>query len=222
MTMTPDQFIESLVNAYREARVPVRRHPKLSRGESRAIASEAEDLFAYYLIGRLKNVDHIFINQTITSVSNGMRKRIKPDLVICHGEEIRVLVDLKMDLGYKRTEFSDSMKKVDKLIPKLRGQQFSLWKKVGEGRERLERIFSKRAKYVFVVVSDQNINKKQFTEIEKAASKFKNTSLFVLSRGMHPNVYGQSRDDTIAEMKQHICNESFQKLAALVGSLTRH
>lgn len=222
MTMTPDQFIESLVKAYRAARVPVRRHPKLSRGESRAIASEAEDLFAYYLIGRLKNVDHIFINQTITSVSNGMRKRIKPDLVICRGEEIRVLVDLKMDLGYKRTEFSDSMKKVDKLIPKLRGQQFSLWKKVGEGRERLERIFSKRAKYVFVVVSDQNINKKQFTEIEKAASKFKNTSLFVLSRGMHPNVYGQSRDDTIAKMKQHICNESFQKLAALVGSLTRH
>ncbi len=222
MTMMPDQFIESLVDAYRAARVPVQRHSKLSRGESRSIASETEDRFAYYLIDRLKNADHIFINQTITSVSNGAKERIKPDLVICHGEEIRVLIDLKMDLGYKRTEFSDSMKKVHKLISKIRGRKFSLWKKIGEGRERLERTLSKNAKYVFVVISDQNINKKQFTEIEKAGSKLHNTALFVLLRGIHPNVYGQSRDDTIAKMKRHICNESFQQLDALVDSLTRH
>jgi hypothetical protein len=161
MTVMPDRFIESLVDAYRAARLPVQPHPKLSRGESRAIASEAEDRFAYYLIDRLKNVGHIFINQTITSVSNGAKKRIKPDLVICHGEEIRVLIDLKTDLGYQRRQFSDSMKKVDELISKIRGQKISLWKKVGEGRERLERTLSKSAKYVLVVVSDQNINKKQ-------------------------------------------------------------
>ena len=211
-----DQFIESIVDAYRAARVPVQPHPKLSRGESRAIASEAEDRFAYYLIDRLKSMDHIFINQPITSVLNGEKERIKPDLAICHGEEIRVLIDLKMDIGYKRTEFLDSMKKVDKLISEIRGQKFSLWKKVGEGRERLERTLSKNAKYVFVVISDQNINKKQFTEIEKSGSKLNNTALFVLLRGVHPNVYGQSRDDTVAQMKQHICNESFQKLDVLL------
>jgi hypothetical protein len=220
--MTPDKFIESLVDAYRAARMPVQPHPKLSRGESRAIASETEDRFAYYLIGRLKNADHIFINQTITSVSNGAKERIKPDIVIYRGEEIRVLIDLKMDLGYKRTVFSESMKEVDKLISELRGHKFSLWKKVGEGRERLERTFSKNAMYVFVIISDQNINKKKFTEIEEAGLKLNNTALFVLLRGIHPNVYGQSRDDTIAKMKQHICNESFKKLDTLIGSLTRN
>lgn len=109
-TLMSGRFIESVVDAYRAARVPIQPHPKLSRGESRAIASETEDRFAYYLIDRLKNVDHIFINQTITSVLHGAKERIKPDLVICHGEEIRALIDLKMDLGYKRTEFSESMK----------------------------------------------------------------------------------------------------------------
>lgn len=128
-----------------------------------------------------------------------------------------MLIDLKMDLGYKRTQFSDSMKKVDELMLKIRGQRFRLRKKVGERRERLERTLAKNAKYVFVVISDQNVSKKQFIEIEKAASKLNNTALLVLLRGVHPNVYGQSRDDTIAKMKQHVRNESFQKLDALVS-----
>ena len=49
MAMTPRQFIESLAEAYQKARVPLKEHKKLSRGESRSIASEAEDRFAYYL-----------------------------------------------------------------------------------------------------------------------------------------------------------------------------
>ena len=52
MTMTPDRFLESVVEAYRRAREPIQSHDKISRGESRAIASETEDLFAYYLINR--------------------------------------------------------------------------------------------------------------------------------------------------------------------------
>lgn len=216
MFMKPDEFIESVVDAYRAARVPIQPHPKLSRGESRAIASETEDRFAYFLIDRLKNVDHILINQTITSVLNGAKERIKPDLVICRGEEIRLLIDLKMDLGYNRTGLSDSMKKMDERMLKIRGQKFSLWEKVGEGRRRLERTLSKNAKYVFVVISDQNIKKNQFAEIEAAGAKLANTALFVLLRGIHPNAYGQSRSDTVLKVKQHISKESFHKLDALL------
>jgi len=217
--MTPSKFIESLVKAYRNAKVPLQWHPKLSRGESRSIASEAEDRFAYYLIERLKIIDHIFINQTLTSLLNGREERINPDLVICRGDEIRMLIDLKMDLGYQRKEFSDSMKKIEKLVKKLRGQKFSLWKKVGYVRERLEKTLSINAKYVFVVISDKNIDSKQFESIEMLASKFNNTELFVLLRGIHLNdrsFQGRSQKYVMRMAKCHICQESFDKLETLL------
>jgi hypothetical protein len=216
MKMTPEQFIESVVDAYRAARVPVQPHPKLSRGESRAIASETEDRFAYLLITRLRNVDHIFINQTMTSVANGVKERIKPDLVICRAGEIQMLIDLKMDLGYNRSGFPEFMKKVNSLVLKLRGQTFSIWEKIGEKSRRHEKTFSKNARYVFVVMTDQNINKKLFGEVEATASKLDNTAFFVLLRGIHPNVYGQSRDDTVAKVRRHICSESFHAMETLL------
>jgi len=219
MAMTPRQFIESLAEAYQKARVPLKEHKKLSRGESRSIASEAEDRFAYYLIGRLRSADHIFINQTLTSVSWGREERLKPDLVICRGDEIRMLIDLKMDLGYKRFEFSDSMREVDKRVGKLRGQKFSLWEKIGDGRDRHEKTLSKNAKYLFVVISDQNINANQFKDVETSASKLGNTGLFTLLRGIHLNhnsLYGRNLDDVMAEVSGHICHEAFRNLEALL------
>jgi hypothetical protein len=216
--MTPNQFIGSLVDAYRNARVPVLQHPKLSRGESRAIASEAEDRFAHYLIGRLTRADHIFINQTITSVAGGARQRIKPDLAICRGDEIRALIDLKMDLGRQRITFADVWKARDVKMADLRGRTFSLWKKEGERRKRIEKTQSQNAKYLFVLISDQNINAAQFKRIEEAGCALRNSRLFVLIRGMYPNAYGRTRETTVRQIRRHICLDEFDKLDKVLRS----
>jgi len=42
-------FPGSVVDAYRKARDPIMHYDKLSRGESRPIASDAEDLLAFRL-----------------------------------------------------------------------------------------------------------------------------------------------------------------------------
>ena len=220
MTMTPHEFIKSLAEGYQRARVPVKEHKKLSRGESRSIASEAEDMLAYYLIDRIKGVDHIFINQTLTSVLNGREERRKPNLVICRGDEIRMLIDLKMDLGYKRDEFRDSINGVDTLVEKLRGQEFRLQKKVDHGVVPLIKTLSKNAKYVFVVISNQNIGGEKFRRIEELASGLDNTGLFVLLRGKHlngPEFYGRSLDDVMTAVDGYISQDDFVKLETLLN-----
>ena len=73
------KFVEEIIDHYRKAREPVRKHVKISRGESRAISAEVEDLLAYYIINAFKKIDHIYINQTLTSVKNGKNQRLKPD-----------------------------------------------------------------------------------------------------------------------------------------------
>ncbi|MDD5208934.1 MAG: hypothetical protein PHV36_06085 [Elusimicrobiales bacterium] len=216
--MKPENFVESVVDAYRAARIPIVPHPKISRGESRSIASEIEDRLAHYLITSIPGLDHIFINQTLTSIHKGTDARIKPDLVVCLDGKIRLLIDLKMDLGYNRNGFPDSIKKADAIAAEFQGQTVSMWQKVGHKRKRLEKTFSDNLKYVFFVISDQNINPKLFAAAGLAASQLKNTALLVLLPGIHPNEYGKSRAEAIKDVMEHIDPSVFSKLESFILS----
>lgn len=217
--MTPQQFIESIVDAYRAARIPIVPHPRISRGESRSIASETEDRLAQYLVTTVPSIEHIYINQTLTSISKGTDARIKPDLVICVDGKIRLLIDLKMDLGYNRNGFPDAIRKADTIAAAFQGQAVSMWQKVGHKRERLEKTFSDTVKYVFFVVSDQNIDKNLFAAAELVASQLQNTALLVLLPGIHPNKYGKGRDEALKDVLAHINLNSFSELKSLIESV---
>jgi len=129
--MTPHELIREIISLYHSARILLYPHERLFRGESRPIASQTEDLFARYLIDRLPNDVVIYVNQTITTVNNNGRIRIKPDLIVTRGQSITAILDLKMDLGYRRNEFPDFWLNADQLIPSLRNKTFSMW---GENR----------------------------------------------------------------------------------------
>jgi hypothetical protein len=64
--MTPEEFVEHIVKAHCEARVPLYPHSKLTRGESRSVASQTEDVLAYYLVLRIPSIERVYINQPLT------------------------------------------------------------------------------------------------------------------------------------------------------------
>lgn len=273
------QFLGSVVDAYLNARVPIIPHDKLSRGESRPIASEAEDLLAFRMAEALPSATHIFINQTLTRVgttrlakkidahlksrdpivphkepsqaesasevedlmalkaAEWLRSRdqdfidqwlarmkhlrVKPDLVITRNENIRALIDLKMDLGYKRDKILDTLEEANGHIEQLRSRKVSLWRKrhcsrsVGHFLE-----FSSTVKYMFVVISDQNISPKKFAAVEAKAAMLPNVSLFTLVRGFHPNTPGLTREEAVDKAIAHLSDADVTKLEAeLIGAL---
>lgn len=192
--MLPSEFTDALVKAYQEARKPLRQHKKIQRGESRSVASEIEDLLAFYLADNLPNIQSIRINQPLLIMVKGERKTIKPDLVIIHDNEICALVDLKMDLGYKRNGIASTFTKANDHIKAIRGKQTTYWDGGSAVGSQLTVVVSNKAAYFFVVVSDQNISKKGYLEVEKKARLYK-VSLHTLIRGIHPNGYSLSAGD---------------------------
>jgi hypothetical protein len=211
--MAPEEFIGRVVEAYCKARAPLHQHPKLSRGESRSVASEVEDLLAYYLVLRVPAIDRVFINQLL------MRRghpRLKPDLVICRQSQICALVDVKMDLGYKRDTFDSMLRQADAGMAGLRGQVVSLQVKDGIKRTRLELPLAHGAKYLFAVVSALNVKPSLFKEFEERAASLRNISLHVLTRRCHPNDLS-SREEIGARMS--ICTQAFQDLELEINQL---
>lgn len=75
-----------------------------------------EDRLAYYLVKRLPRIQKIYINQPLSFAST----HIKPDLVILRRGQVRLFIDLKMDLGYKREEFDRSLSRASRHVRAMR------------------------------------------------------------------------------------------------------
>jgi hypothetical protein len=195
--MTRQEFVREIIARYHKARQSLYPHERVFRGGSRSISSETEDLFARYLIDKLSPDNVIYINQTITPLDSDLLKCIKPDLVIINGGFITAILDLKMDLGYKRNEFADFWRERDEWIQLMRNQKASLLIDTGGGSKRQELVFSPDARLFFVLVSDRNISKKKFIVIRQMQEIMKFSDLVILTQGEHPNVYGLTIDGAL-------------------------
>jgi hypothetical protein len=179
LEMTPKKFIGEIVNAYCRARIPLHPHPKLTRGESRSISPETEDLIAFYLVQRIPQIERIYINQPLTRRGY---PRIKPDLVICHGDQMRVWLDVKIDLGWKRTTFEQMLRDTDADMTKMRGQAFRLKLKGVDQKTGSVLTLGKEAKYLFPTISDQNIKSELARQFQDCAATLSNVELYFLTR----------------------------------------
>jgi hypothetical protein len=202
--MTPEEFVDAVVDAYRRSRDPIRPHEKLYRGESRSVASETEDLLAYYLVTRMPSIERILINQPLTTK---IHPRIKPDLVICQGSQISAFVDVKMDLGYKRDKFDSTLRQADARMTQLRGQVLNAWADNGRKRERTAFSLARNARYLFVIVSDRGVRPDVFRSFEECALSLSNTAMHVLTRGCHPNEQHLPKETIMARIA--ICHQAF-------------
>jgi hypothetical protein len=213
--VTPQELIREIISLYHGARNPLYPHERLFRGESRPIASQTEDLFARYLINRLPDDVVIYVNQTITTVSVNGRIRIKPDLTVTKGTSITAILDLKMDLGYRRKEFPDFWRNSDQLIPSLRNKTFSMFVKTGSTRRRQELTFGGDARLFYVLVSSGNINAQLLSAVLQLRGTMQFSDLVVLTEGVHPNTYGLTIDETLERIT--INEDSFSFLETVLN-----
>jgi hypothetical protein len=187
--MLATELINKIHELYKRSHISMYPHDRIFRGEGRSVSSEMEDLFAKYLIEELPDDITLFINQTITSGSKSKRIRVKPDVMVVRNNEIKTLIDLKMDLGYKRSEFSSFWDERDSLMPKMYGKEFSYYKPSIDGKEKIISKLSSNAKLFFMVVSNLNIDDHNLNDVVSRISKKRYSNLYFLFEGIHPNDY---------------------------------
>ena len=216
--MTPQAFTEQLVRAYQLAREPSHRHDKLRRGESRSVASEVEDLLAFYLVENLPSIDRVRINQPMSAFINKRRKTLKPDLLIIRDGEVRAFVDLKMDLGYKRDAIAATFLTASKHLKAMRGGSVTFWEtKRAAGGVQESVAVATNAAYIFVVVTEKNATGSAYAKVEAAAKRLPLLALHTLVREVHPNDYGLSETELIALCSPQIAR-SLPALQACVSN----
>lgn len=219
--LKPSPFLEQVVEEYFRARALRVPHKKVWRGESRSVASDAEDLFAVEVANSFPAIGEIFVNQTLTSCKGKSDGRLKPDLVICKDKEIRLLIDLKMDLGYKRHDFLESASKRALLIQSIRGKDLSFWKKEPDSREQRNYRLSKDAVYAYVVITDSNIAPADYQDISDRVGLLPQIRMFTLVRGSPVNLYKMSVGQAKAQVLQHASTNDFMALTNLFESALR-
>ncbi len=204
--MNAMDFSRELVMAYRRAREPLKPHSRLARGENRSVASETEDLLAYFLAEKIEGINKIRINQPLTlpTTDPAKKRTIKPDLVFItktEGKErIKLLLDLKMDLGYKRKKICTDIERAHMLCEEIRSKAARYRPEKQETKKTQIAIdFDSKLEYGFVVISDQNISKDDLNNAHKRSNAFKNAPLFILISGLHPNSYSIESEELIQD-----------------------
>jgi hypothetical protein len=129
--------------------------------------------------------------------------------------EITAVLDLKMDLGYKRNEFPDYWRNADQLIPSLRNNTFSMFVKTGATRRRQELSFGCDARLFYVLVSSGNINQQQLDTVLQLCGTMQCSDLVVLTEGIHPNTYGLTIDEVLERIS--INEDSFLFLERMLN-----
>lgn len=186
--MKAEEFILRVVEAYRDARIPVIKDKKISRGRSRSVSSVAEDLFAYYLIKNDSAIENIFVDQSIYFAD--AKKSIYPDITVVKNGIVTAFIDLKMDMGWKRNELLNLCKKHGQTVTYAKGGRCRL--KDGQTKEAKELKVSKSVSYSIVIISRRNSGN-QLDTLRAGAKKLKpsvETFLLCDSPKYHPNQYG--------------------------------
>lgn len=196
-------FLNKIRNAYLKARdcsfQPKTNIEILSRGTSHSISSETEDLFGCYCVEKVSEPRNIkvIIDPPIsfkgTELKNKSGKKsllLRPDIVITKNNVANCFFDLKTDLGYKRFELLNQAKEKDELLELIKGKQA----KYRDGKTKYEQIIeiSENIKFVYVIISQGNINRDRLNGFIKEIRQLNNIEIFVLSEGEHLNSYSES------------------------------
>ena len=216
--LQPSPFLEYVVDEYFRARRLRSEHPRVTRGESRSVSADVEDIFATQVANAFPSIEHIYVNQTLTSTSGRLDGRMKPDLVICKGSSVRLLIDLKMDVGYKRQDFVVAAALRSDEVRSLRGKTVSLWKKLDDTRRRLEYEVDQSTLYAYVVVTDANVKASDYEAIKSCVGKLPELRLFTLVTGTHLNLYKMSEQEAKAKVLENACTNEFAALSTLISA----
>jgi hypothetical protein len=197
--MRPEKFILNVINAYREARIPVVKDKKINRGRSRSVSAIAEDLFAEFLVKNDKSIEKIFVDQAIRLDS--AKVTIYPDIAVVKNGEIVAFMDLKMDMGWKRKELVNLCNKHAQTIKDSKGTACRL--KDGQTKDVQEFKISKKVSYSIVIVSRRNSGNLLGTlrdEVKKLNNSV-HTFLLCNSSKYHPNSYSIEPKELLKQLE---------------------
>ena len=213
LAMTPQDFMLSIIEEYRAARLTSAELPNIRRGRSHSISSKAEDFLSEYLVRADATLELVYVDQPISLPAHlaGTSKAIQryPDLVLVRNNTVETLIDLKMDLGWARTKMSEFCEKHTDTLNFFAGKTGRL--KDGQTKEAHNFEFSTNLRYVIVVISGQNINQKSLQQQLEIVKKFEpRVTVLILSNGKHPNSYESDPLGTLSQMNIQL--EAFRAL----------
>jgi hypothetical protein len=203
-----DELLRGIVRDYHEARAPVLRHTKLTRGTGRIVAALAEERLAHYLVAKFPDVSRIYIDQQLTFDKES--PITKPDLIVCRGAAIKLLIDVKMDLGYMRDRLPDFVTTASSFMESLKGKSGRVSVRRADltseekarvspdllepkrGVNKVPRVevpvtLSSTARYAFVVISGTNISVRMKAKAVAGAKEYPHIPVFQLFPEAHPN-----------------------------------
>lgn len=184
--MNAREFIYKVIKLYHSARLPKFANDKIKRGRSHSISSNLEDLFALFLVGKIR-CEKIYVDQPI-SVS-GIKNTNYPDISVVRNEKITSFCDVKSSLGWGRGEFFSLLQTHNNWIKHARGRNCKL--KDGITKEVIPYTISKTATYNVVMLTDTNINAELLNQqIVRAKVFLPSVEVFVLTSGAGLNEYG--------------------------------
>lgn len=210
--MEPLEFIRKIIELYREARKPRFYHHSVKRGVSRSISGLTEDLLSYFLAVNLTEDYDFFTDQNIT-FSEGI-KTIRPDTVIVQNEVIKHIIDIKMDFGWKREGITEFCRMKNEIIKKIKGKSGKVQILNPDGITKEKKIFilSNQLIYHIILISRENISKEKLDKhLQNIKNlKLENIEIYILTSGIHPNIYEKSLEDVLNSIKIH--KAEFKKL----------
>lgn len=201
--MTQTEFIEKIRSAYIDARdfvyKPTTNLHALTRGTSHSISSLTEDLFGCYCTEKIPTDDKVKIHIDPqlsfrgTGLKNKSKKKsllIRPDLVLTRNNIANCMFDIKTDIGYKRIELFNQAKERNDQIELIRNK--TAFCKDGKSKVEEQIEFSSDIKFIYIVLSQGNINKDIQVKFITDIRNLPNVDIFLLTIGDHLNAYHEN------------------------------
>ena len=128
-SMSSDDLIDHILRLYREAEATGSgfEHDDITRGRRHTISSFVEDAVAVYLLKRLADPSlEVWVGYSLSYDYPGMAKRpnMYPDIAFVRREgahiKLLAIVDVKMDLGFRRNEYEGKLSEIAEKVGKLK------------------------------------------------------------------------------------------------------
>jgi len=195
--MTSKEFINEIIEYYVSSReLTVDKGAfNIWRGVSHSISSQSEDLFAKMIANELndRNLEFIVDKTFSMRMSSGESLQFRPDLAIVKGGVLTNIIDLKMDMGYKRRYHeTDVFQKEHEKFKAFRNKGYISISYNRDGKRihltPVDSIINQ-----IVVISERNEGKAQNRlDMIDEINNLDWIEIYYLSGGVHPNAYDGS------------------------------
>ena len=208
LNVRPVDFMKHICQLYQDARlpkIPYENIENISRGNSRIVSSEVEDLTAALLSTNLHG-EYLFLTDQSMRVENV--RRFVPDVVIMKENVIHDIIDVKMDLGRRRDDFYTEGSKWEDILQQINGKDCSFID--GVTKERKYASFADNVRCHIIVISSGNINPEQFRKQISKFDDYESVDVYCFSEDLHPNTYHQTPEEIVEIM--NIRSDEFDRL----------